>query len=104
VNTRLPCAARAELAHTLTRLDRETAYCEAVQRHIALLTAPGAEYAPYTPLHLAEALAELDRQALEALSHLFASGNTAGAGLALSVLIRDYWEDLAKSTALRMSD
>lgn len=104
MNARLPCAARSELSTTLARLDREAEHCARLQRQVAALTAAGAEYDPYAPQHLAEALSELDRQALDALSHLFTSGNTAGAGLALSVLIRDYWEDLANSAARRMTD
>lgn len=97
----IPCAVTADLNRYMRQMDRADARHQAVKERAEELQQAGSEYDPFCASNVAEALGEFDGTAYEALAKLLNDGNTAGAGLALDVLVKDYWNRLATQKAER---
>jgi hypothetical protein len=99
----VPCAVTADLNRYLATLGEDDSRDEAIEQRTDELLA-GAEYDPFSPDNLSEALRELDMTAITACCQLFKAGNKGGVGLALDALIRDYWRGFARNEAERQID
>lgn len=95
------CAVTADLNRYMRQLDEADRRDSAIDDRSEELIRDGEECDPFTVFNLSEALGELDGTAMEALCKLFKDGNTAGAGLALDALVKDYWQRSARKQAER---
>ncbi|MFM7008714.1 MAG: hypothetical protein ACKO0Z_05190 [Betaproteobacteria bacterium] len=98
------CAVTADLNRYMRDIDESDRRNSAIDDRAKELGLDGQECDPFTVFNLSEALGELDGTAMEALCKLFKDGNTAGAGLVLEALIKDYWQGAAKRQAEREID
>jgi hypothetical protein len=88
--------------------DRGDKFHDEVEKEINFLTSEGQEYYPFTPDHIQEAIAELDlansnllavysvkarKEKIDTVAHLFLADCFLN-------LVKDYWDDCAKSTAI----
>lgn len=97
----MPCAVTADLNRYLRQQDEAEARDRIIEQRAEELMRDGEECDPFTVFNLSEAIGEMDNTAMEALVKLLKAGNTAGAGLALSTLVKDYWQRMASKQAER---
>lgn len=97
----MPCAVEADLRRYMRQQDEAEARDRIVEQRADELMRDGEECDPFTVFNLSEAMGEFDNTAMEAMVKLIKAGNTAGAGLALSTLVQDYWKRMATKQAER---
>lgn len=95
------CAVTADLNRYMRQQDEAEARDRIIEERADELVRDGEDCEPFTLFNISEAMSEFDGTGLEALAKLLKSGNTAGAGLALSELVKDYWNRMAKKQAER---
>lgn len=97
----IPCAVESDLRRYMRQQDEAEARDRIVEQRAEELMRDGEECDHFTVFNLSEAMGEFDNTGMEALVKLLKAGNTAGAGLALSTLVQDYWQRMAARQAGR---